>query len=102
MNQPVAYLFVAMRPATNLPPGAADSRAAYLSGATAAMQRLGTAMTVLASTASVQAVTGADPAQVAERAGNSVARPAARLVTLHRRPRQDRPVARKISIVAPN
>jgi uncharacterized protein (DUF1330 family) len=58
MNQPAAYLFVAMRPATNAPPGVADSGAAYLSGATAAMQRLGTTMTMLASTASVQAVDG--------------------------------------------
>jgi uncharacterized protein (DUF1330 family) len=58
MNQPAAYLFVAMRRATNPPPGVADSAAAYLSGATAAMQRLGTTMTMLASTASVLAVNG--------------------------------------------
>jgi uncharacterized protein (DUF1330 family) len=58
MNQPAAYLFVAMRPATNPRPGVADGGAAYLSGATAAMQRLGTTMTMLASTASAQAVNG--------------------------------------------
>ncbi|HXA57921.1 MAG TPA: DUF1330 domain-containing protein [Streptosporangiaceae bacterium] len=58
MNQPAAYLFFAIRPTTYPPPGIADSRAAYRSGATAAMQRLGTTMTVLASTASVQAVNG--------------------------------------------
>src|SRR4029077_2438281 len=57
MNQPAAYLFVAMRPATNSRPGVADG-GAYLSGATTAMQRLGTTMTMLASTASVQAVNG--------------------------------------------